>query len=458
MGTRNHSDVPIVFWSLLALLIHMLNCLGANGFSIKLIPRYSIDSSLFPQNLSLLEKNYRIAELSKARALHFKSMNFANLINSTKQGIQTLQPKIQYALSNLYAVQMYIGTVPYSAVLLMDSGSDDTWLQAEGCTNCFPLRGGNFQYHDSRTYRAVSSDHPLCNPRICERGLCFYVSSYISGSFSRGIVSAENFTFTGNGGFVSFLNVVFGAGFDNQNIVFGRTMGPNNVIAGVFGLGAGRRSFLRQLASDTNLRFSYCLPSSSSLVETYTYLRFGNDATISGDVTRRVQTTPMMPGIARYYVNVTGISMDGILLPIDPAVFVLQDDGNGGFAVDSGSGATFLVWNAYIVVKNEIIRYFWRYGWPPLEESQLPYDLCYGVVPTTQALTTLTIHFIQANLVLDSKGVFQVIDNNMFCMVILPINELGPSLLGAFQQVDYRFLFDVRASTMSFVPETCLNN
>ncbi len=93
MGTRNHSDVPIVFWSLLALLIHMLNCLGANGFSIKLIPRYSIDSSLFPQNLSLLEKNYRIAELSKARALCFKFMNFANSINSTKQGIQTLQPK-----------------------------------------------------------------------------------------------------------------------------------------------------------------------------------------------------------------------------------------------------------------------------------------------------------------------------------------------------------------------------
>ena len=67
---------------------------------------------------------------------------------------------------------MYIGTTPFSALLLMDTGSDDTWLQVEGCINCFPLRGGggggwvgvgvNFKYHDSTTYRVVSCDHPLC--------------------------------------------------------------------------------------------------------------------------------------------------------------------------------------------------------------------------------------------------------------------------------------------------------
>jgi hypothetical protein len=71
----------------------------------------------------------------------------------------------------------------------------------------------------------------------------------------------------------------------------------------------------------------------------------------------------------------------------------------------------------------------------------------------------MTFHFLGAELVVDSKAVFQVFENDdMFCMAVLPINEQGPSLLGAFQQADHRFLFDVRASTMSFVRETCQFN
>ena len=46
----------------------------------------------------------------------------------------------------------------------------------------------------------------------------------------------------------------------------------------------------------------------------------------------------------------------------------------------------------------------------------------------------------------------------MLCMIIMPINERGPRLLGAFQQVDYRFLFDVKASLLSFAPEKCQFN
>jgi hypothetical protein len=120
---------------------------------------------------------------------------------------------------------------------------------------------------------------------------------------------------------------VFGCGFDNRNIVFGGNIGPNNVIAGIFGLGSGRRSILRQLGNATNLRFSYCLPSWRTPQGTYTYLHFGPDAQIRGDAQRIVQTTPMLPGIPRYYVNMLGISIDAARLPIDQTVFKLKDDG-----------------------------------------------------------------------------------------------------------------------------------
>jgi hypothetical protein len=79
--------------SLLTLIIHLLIA----------IPRYSIDSSLFPTNLPLEEKHSGIAQLSKARALHFKhSMNFT-VEKKTEQGTETvLQPGILLAWSSLY--------------------------------------------------------------------------------------------------------------------------------------------------------------------------------------------------------------------------------------------------------------------------------------------------------------------------------------------------------------------
>ena len=112
------------------------------------------------------------------------------------------------------------------------------------------------------------------------------------------------------------------------------------------------------------------------------------------------------------------------------------------------------------MVKGEMVKNLHRYGWNPIEGEQVPYDLCYKVnisVVNHTALPSMTFHFMGAELVVDSKAVFQVFDD-MFCMAILPINQQGPNLLGAFQQADHRFLFDVGASTMSFVQETCQSN
>ncbi|XP_059435667.1 aspartic proteinase nepenthesin-1-like [Corylus avellana] len=450
-------SLSAVYW--VTLIIHLLIAASGKGFSIKLIPRSSIDTTLFPRNLSLEEHHSRIAQLSRARALQYKYSMNSTLMEKTEQGIETLRPWIVMAWTSLYMAQMFIGSEAYTTYLLVDTGSDDTWIQADGCTICFPLLGGNFNYHESKTYHAVSCDHPLCVPKICHEGLCLYESAYIGGSSTRGIVSADNFTFPANGGFASFQNVVFGCGFDNRNIVFGGNIGPNNVIAGIFGLGSGRRSILRQLGPVTNQRFSYCLPSWTTAQGTYTYLRFGPDAQIRGDAQRIVQTTPMLPGIPRYYVNMLGISIDAVRLPIDPTVFKLNDDGTGGFVLDSGSGQSFLVPGAYNVVKGEMVKNLQRYGWNPIEGEQVPYDICYKVISAVNhtALPSMTFHFMGAELVVDSKAVFQVFDD-MFCMAILPIYQQGPNILGAFQQANHRFLFDVRASTMSFVQETCQSN
>ncbi|XP_030958456.1 aspartic proteinase nepenthesin-1-like [Quercus lobata] len=277
-------------------------------------------------------------------------MGFVDAINSTKQGIEALQPMVEYSLGNFYIAQMNIGTPPYSALLLLETGTDNTWVQAAKCAICFPLKYEGFDYRKSQTYYAAACKHPLCVPKICKNNMCLYESVYINGfSSTKGILSIDTFTFPSNEESVSLPDLVFGMGYENQNIKFSRKMG--------------------------------------------------------------------------------------------------------------GSGATFLVPKAYNVIKEEMIKYFLAYNWHPTEISDLvPYDLCYNVIPSRdKKLRTLKIRFIGADLDLDSKRIFEVIDN-MLCMIIMPINERGLSLLGAFQQVDYQFLFDVKASLLSFVPEKCQFN
>ena len=232
----------------------MLTCLGTNCFSIKLLPRYSIDSVLFPKNLSQQEKLNRLVELSKARAFHFQSMNFSDALNSTKQGIKELQPSVRN-YGSFYAANVEIGLSPsYDALLLVDTNSDETWVQGEGCTECFDLISGNFKYKESETYNMMPCDHPLCVPRICVENVCRYSIIYEDGYYTRGNISFETFTFPYNEKEdVIYENVIFGVGMENANRPFMRN---KNVIGGIFGLGCGPRSILRQLKDDTHLRFS----------------------------------------------------------------------------------------------------------------------------------------------------------------------------------------------------------
>ena len=68
-----------------------------------------------------MKSTNRIIEISKAQAFHFQSMNFAN---ATKQGIKAPERTIVYHTGNFYMALMEIGTTSYSALLLVDTGSN----------------------------------------------------------------------------------------------------------------------------------------------------------------------------------------------------------------------------------------------------------------------------------------------------------------------------------------------
>ena len=181
------------FLTFIVLLFCVYMPLGTMCFTMKLIPRVDIDPILFPKNISEEEKHNRILQLSEIHTLNYLTSN-TNIITP-----QTIQPGVKN-YGSFYVVEIRIDATPrpHETYLLLDTGSDDTCLQCDECSVCFPFKDGrNFQYHESQTFKQVSCDDPLCVPKTCSPtgNKCIYDMSYGGGATTKGIVLSEKFLF-----------------------------------------------------------------------------------------------------------------------------------------------------------------------------------------------------------------------------------------------------------------------
>nr|POF10327.1 hypothetical protein CFP56_64497 [Quercus suber] len=88
------------------------------------------------------------------------------------------------------------------------------------------------------------------------------------------------------------------------------------------------------------------------------------------------------------------------LLVMDPGSDTTWIQGDG---CSECAALTFLVQNAYNIIRIEIVQYLQAYDWEPIRPRDLPYELCYDVQQAeTQSLPSLTIHFLGADLKLPS--------------------------------------------------------
>ncbi|KAM1353926.1 hypothetical protein ACFX2H_033346 [Malus domestica] len=99
-----------------------------------------------------------------------------------------------------------------------------------------------------------------------------------------------------------------------------------------------------------------------------------------------VQTIPILRSDNDfYYVSMTGISVAGSVLPIDPASF-----GYDGMeiAIDSGSPYTMFISPTYKIVKESIITYFEEklQRHPLVNKSRSQMDLCYDLREVKKAV------------------------------------------------------------------------
>ncbi|CAK9177275.1 unnamed protein product [Ilex paraguariensis] len=426
------------FWFCYILALSHIPCIlsNSNGFSLKLIHRDSLESPFYAGKLTILEKFRRDLEISKSRASDLMLMRKIRIGNATSFP-DTIRPLLTRRVA-LYTVDIDLGTPPRKGTFIFDTGSWLTWSQCKPCINCFKQKYPIFDPRTSRSFKTLPLNHNLSKwfKRTTEG--CGYYVQYLTGQSSRGIGCMETFTFQSNTRAPeSIRDIVFGCGFDNRG-----TLSADNSISGLLGMDRTPTSLVRQLGSRIMPRFSYCLPPIDSSFKT-TFLRFGNDSVIKGV---QVQTAQFLRGTG-YILNLTGISIAGQRLRLPWGSF------RRGCFVDSGSSLSVIEQKAYSVILNAFRTHFARFK-NLTRVTNLPRDLCYKYPRGFKSFPSMTFHFHGgANHEVGMTAVFRFLEKNTFCLELM--GHPFTTILGAYQQQNVRFIYDLGNAKLSFVREDC---
>ena len=331
--------------------------------------------------------------------------------------------------------------------MIVDTGSDLTWVQCKPCESCYDQQGPLFEPSNSPSYQSI-----LCNSTTCQSlqfasgnseacgsnpSTCNYVVNYGDGSYTTGELGVEHLNFGG----ISVSNFVFGCGRNNKGL-FG-------VASGLMGLGRSDLSIISQTSATFGGAFSYCLPSaeagaSGSLV-------MGNESAVFKNVTpiayARMVPNPQLSNF--YILNLTGINVGGV---------ALQASSFGkGILIDSGTVITRLAPSIYKAVKAEFLKQF--SGYPSAPGFSI-LDTCFNLTGYQEVnIPTIRMHFEDnAELNVDVNGIFYLVrdDASRVCLALTSLSdEYETGIVGNYQQRNQRVIYDTKNNRVGFSGEPC---
>ncbi|KAF3788974.1 ASPARTIC PROTEASE IN GUARD CELL 1 protein [Nymphaea thermarum] len=339
-----------------------------------------------------------------------------------------------------------------SPQVLQDSLSLATTASSDGTTS-FELRArdtlkpsGHKDYknltlarlrRDAARVEALNSRLALRLQGVSKADLKPLIVSYGDGSYTVGDFATETMTF---GPSASVDRIAVGCGHDNEGLFVGA--------GGLLGLGGGSLSFPSQLSTSA---FSYCLVDrDSSAAGTLT---FGPAAAEGADLVR----APLLRNKRMdtfYYVGLSGISVGGSPLSIPPSVFQMDESGNGGVILDSGTAITRLPPSAYASLRDAFAA-----ATPslPRAPSVSLFDTCYDLSSRTSVdVATIALHFGSGeSLQLPAKNYLVPVDSaGTFCFAFAPTTS-SVSIIGNVQQQGIKVSFDSANSQVGFAPNKC---
>ena len=160
----------VCFESILFIMTVLLLCIiitlmpSTHSLTMKMILRDSCWWITLHQESNFNRKIRVFVDLDEARALHMmSSTTTSDMISSNSTRPNFVRPKLRKLQSTLLAIKVHIGTQPYKTCMMVDTGSDFTWVQCQKCTQCFEIVGGPFDDEASHTFRLVNRNDPICD-------------------------------------------------------------------------------------------------------------------------------------------------------------------------------------------------------------------------------------------------------------------------------------------------------
>ncbi|RAL41536.1 hypothetical protein DM860_010330 [Cuscuta australis] len=340
--------------------------------------------------------------------------------------------------SGEYFARLGVGQPAKDFYMVIDTGSDVTWLQCDPCTDCYNQADPVFNPAQSSSFRRVPCQDPQCSAlevSSCGRDSCLYQVSYGDGSFTVGDLATETVTF---GKSSTVPNVAIGCGHDNEGLFVGA--------AGLIALGGGSVSLPSQIKASS---FSYCLVDRDS--GSSSTLEFNTDQ--PGDSV----TAPLLRNSrinTFFYVGITGISVAGETLSIPPSVFQIDGSGNGGIIVDSGTAVTRLQSAAYEALRDSFKEHTQNL---PSSGDFAIFDTCYDLSSRSKvSVPTIAFHFSgEKSLMLHPKNYLIPVDSSgKFCLAFAPTSG-SLSIVGNIQQQGTRVSYDLANKQVGFSPDKC---
>ncbi|CAL5199743.1 unnamed protein product [Lathyrus oleraceus] len=436
------SSFILLFFCIIYLTVisHAIN----NDFSVELIHRDSYKSPLYDPS----QTKFQLI----LNAVH-RSINRANYMNKE---FSTTGNKFKSSLTadsdGEYLMNYSVGTPPFNVYGFFDTGSNLMWVQCKPCNICYNQTSPIFNPSKSSSYQNI-----LCSSRTCksveatscsyDRDACKYTVDYGRGTKTQGDLSVETLTlnFT-SGSIVSFPKIVIGCGYTNT-----LSWEYNGQSSGVVGFGKGPTSFIKQLDSLIDGKFSYCLNDNE--LNLSSKLNFGDAAIVSGD---NVLSSPMINMIGNYqkdyyYLNLKAFSVGNKRIKFRGFKNKGINASTDTILVDSGTPVTIFPHHFYHRLESAVKKVV---KLKRFKDDSGSYSLCYNMTSHQPKFPILTAHFNGADVKLDSNGVFHQLYERVKCLGFRPNND-GLAILGSKALLNYLVGYDLKKNIISFKPTDC---
>ncbi|KOM38037.1 hypothetical protein LR48_Vigan03g141900 [Vigna angularis] len=290
--------------------------------------------------------------------------------------------KLRFNHNVSLTISITVGTPPQNVSMVIDTGSELSWLHCNNHTNTNPLMPDPFfNPNASSTYSPIPCSSSTCTirtrdfpiPASCDsNNLCHATLSYADASSSEGNLASDTLRF---GSSVN-RGVIFGC----MNSSYTTNSESDSNTTGLMGMNLGSLSLVSQLKTP---KFSYCISGSDFsgiLLLGESNLSWGG----SLNYTSLVQISTPLPYFDRsaYTVRFKGIKVSDKLLNISDNLFVPDHTGAGQTMFDLGTQFTFLLGPVYNALRDEFLNQTngtLRVLDDPNFAFQIAMDLCYRV-------------------------------------------------------------------------------